>query len=158
MQITKIIIGIDSNDIAEHAATYGFEMARKFNAKVGLVHIIEPNIMAQQPNDGLMGNMTPDIGTVDVELMDIQNQASEKLIARITEKFGTGVNVTHFSEYGDTADGIVACCNEFGADMIVIGTHNRTGIDRFLMGSVAEHVVRHAHVPVLVVPMPKSND
>lgn len=157
MQIKKIIIGVDSNDIAEHAATYGFEMARKFNAQVGLVHIIEPNVMVQQ-NDGLMGNMVPDIGTADVELMDIQNQASEKLIDKITAKFGEGVDVTHFSEYGDTADGIIACCDEFGADMIVIGTHNRTGIDRFLMGSVAEHVVRHAHVPVLVVPMPKSND
>jgi nucleotide-binding universal stress UspA family protein len=37
--------------------------------------------------------------------------------------------------------------------MIVIGTHSRTGIDRLLMGSVAEHVIRHSEVPVLVVPM-----
>lgn len=157
MQIKKIIIGVDSNDIAEHAATYGFEVARKFNAQVGLVHIIEPGIVAQ-PNEGLMGNVMPDMGVADMELMDIQNQASEKLINSITSKFGEGIEVTHFSEYGDTADGIIACCDEFGADMIVIGTHSRTGIDRFLMGSVAEHVVRNAHVPVLVVPMPKHNE
>jgi len=62
------------------------------------------------------------------------------------------MQVTHFTDYGSTADGIIHCAKEFGADLIVIGTHNRHGLERLLMGSVAEHVVRHADVPVLVVP------
>ena len=41
---------------------------------------------------------------------------------------------------------------QFSADLIVVGTHNRTGLDRLIMGSVAENVVRHAQVPVLVIP------
>ena len=63
------------------------------------------------------------------------------------------MQITTFNDYGSTADGILKCSEEFGADMIVVGTHSRTGIDRFLMGSIAEDVVRHAQVPVLVVPM-----
>jgi nucleotide-binding universal stress UspA family protein len=62
------------------------------------------------------------------------------------------MQVTHFTEYGSTASGIIECSKEFGADLIVIGTHSRSGLDRLLMGSVAEHVVRHSEVPVLVVP------
>ncbi len=46
--------------------------------------------------------------------------------------------------------------NDSGAKMIVIGTHSRTGIDRFFMGSVAEQVVRHSDIPVLVVPFVES--
>jgi nucleotide-binding universal stress UspA family protein len=63
------------------------------------------------------------------------------------------LKVTYFTEYGLTADSILKCGSEFNADLIVVGTHSRTGLDRFFMGSVAEHVVRHSHVPVLVVPL-----
>jgi nucleotide-binding universal stress UspA family protein len=96
-------------------------------------------------------------GTInDAEIMDVQNQLSENLIEKTIKKFGNGLQVTHFNEFGDTADGIISCSKEFGADLIVIGTHSRSGIDRLLMGSVAEHVVRHSEIPVLVVPLKES--
>jgi nucleotide-binding universal stress UspA family protein len=98
-----------------------------------------------------------DMGAGDVELIDIQNQASESLIKGTIEKYAGNLQVTYFNEYGDTADVIVTCSKEFKADMIIIGTHSRTGIDRLLMGSVAEHVVRHSEVPVLVVPFPEHS-
>jgi nucleotide-binding universal stress UspA family protein len=63
------------------------------------------------------------------------------------------MEVTHFNEFGSTGDGILNCSKEFKADLIVIGTHSRKGLDRLLSGSVSEHVVRHSEVPVLVVPM-----
>ena len=69
------------------------------------------------------------------------------------KKYARGTEDNHFTEYGSTADGIIKCSTEFGADLIVVGTHSRTGLDRLLMGSVAEHVVRHSNVPVLVVPL-----
>ncbi|MET0795269.1 MAG: universal stress protein, partial [Polyangiaceae bacterium] len=52
------------------------------------------------------------------------------------------------------AHGIVQLASDLGADLIVIGTHNRKGVERFLLGSVAEATVRHAHCPVLVIPAP----
>jgi nucleotide-binding universal stress UspA family protein len=54
---------------------------------------------------------------------------------------------------GSTADTIIDCAAQFAADLIVIGTHSRSGFDRLLMGSVAESVVRHSPVAVLVVPL-----
>jgi nucleotide-binding universal stress UspA family protein len=152
MLIKKILIGIDNSKFAEHAAKYGFDIAHKFKAHVGLVHIVEPVIMPyNNSGDPLMGSS--DMTVADIDIINIQNNASKAIIDATIKKFGDGLDVTHFSEFGDTADGIINCSKEFGADIIVIGTHSRTGIDRLLMGSIAEHVVRHSEVPVLVVPM-----
>ncbi|MES2377654.1 MAG: universal stress protein [Bacteroidota bacterium] len=155
MLIKKILIGIDNSKFAEHAAKYGFDIAHKFKAKVGLVHIVEPVIMPYNNSaDPLMG--ASDFSVADVDIINIQNNASKAIIESTIKQFADGLEVTHFSEFGDAADGIISCSKEFGADMIVIGTHSRTGIDRLLMGSVAEHVVRHSEVPVLVVPFHES--
>lgn len=156
MLIKKILIGVDNSPFAEHAAKYAFDMARTFNAKVGLVHIVEPNFMPPSAGmDPLSGSIQDTIG--DAEIMNVQNDMSENLLERTEKKFGKGLQVTHFNEFGDTADGIIDCSKDFGADLIVIGTHSRTGIDRLLMGSVAEHVVRHSEIPVLVVPMKEDH-
>jgi nucleotide-binding universal stress UspA family protein len=159
MKIKKILIGIDDSTFAEHAAEYGFDIAHSFNAHVGLVHIVEPMVIPASTNsDILLGSSPQSLGMNDLEILNIQNDASETLIERTIKKFGNGLEVTHFNEYGDTADGIIECSKEFNADLIVIGTHNRSGLDRFLMGSIAEHVVRHSEIPVLVVPFPNHTE
>ena len=61
-------------------------------------------------------------------------------------------------ESGDAARMIVDVADTGGFDLIVMGTHGRTGLGHLLMGSVAEKVIRRAHVPVLTVPSPKRRD
>lgn len=155
MTIEKILIAIDDSAYAEHAADYGFDIARRFNAAVGVVNIIEPAMMPQMTPgaDPIMGMPLQGTGIEEMELLDIQKNQSENIVDRTIKKFAGDMAVTHFTEYGSTADGIIKCSNEFSASLIVIGTHSRSGLDRLLMGSVAEHVVRHSAVPVLVVPM-----
>ena len=153
MKISKILIGIDDSKFAEYAASYGFDMARTFNAHVGLVHIVEPSVTPATTTDTMIGMPMQDNVITDMEVIDIQNEQSENIITRTIKKYAEGLEVTHFNEFGSTADGILSCSKEFKADLIVIGTHSRTGIDRLLMGSVAESVVRNSNVPVLVVPM-----
>ena len=153
MTIQKILIGIDDSKQAEHAAEYGFDIARKFGAAVGVVNIVEPALITQAAgSDPMSGMPTQGIGIDDLEIMDIQKSQSENIVEQTIKKFAADMQVTHFTDYGSTADGIVRCAKEFEADLIVIGTHNRHGIGRLLMGSVAEHVVRDSPVPVLVVP------
>jgi nucleotide-binding universal stress UspA family protein len=160
MKIKKILIGIDDSSFAEHAAEYGFDIAHSYKAHVGLVHIVEPMMMTATNNSDLvMGTTVPTgLGVNDVELIKIQSDASETLIDRTIKKFAKGLTVTHFNEFGSTADGIIECGKDFKADLIVIGTHSRTGLDRLLMGSVAEDVVRHSPIPVLVVPFPEHKE
>ena len=153
MKIKRILIGIDDSKYAQHAAEYGFDIAHSYKAQVGLVHIVEPMVMPVNANPDVMLGASPQmLGVNEVELLNIQTDAAETLIERTIKTFGKGLEVTHFNEYGDTADGIITCSKEFKADLIVIGTHSRTGLDRLLIGSVAEHVVRHSEIPVLVVP------
>ncbi|MDB5115780.1 MAG: putative universal stress protein [Mucilaginibacter sp.] len=160
MLIKKILIGIDNSKFAEHAAKYGFDIAKKFDAAVGLVHVVEPvAIPYTNTGDLIMGSSIQEVGAVNnLEMMDIQNELSDNIIDATIKKFAGDIQVTHFSDFGDTADGIINCSKEFKADLIVIGTHSRTGIDRLLMGSIAEHVVRHSEVPVLVVPLPDHSE
>jgi nucleotide-binding universal stress UspA family protein len=157
MLIKKILIGIDNSKFAENAAKYGFDIAHKFKAKVALVHIVEPAMMPyNNSTDPLLG--TADLTMADVDIINVQNNAAKSLIDNTIKQFGEGLEVSHYSEFGDTADGIITCSKEFDADLIVIGTHSRSGIDRLLMGSVAEHVVRQADVPVLVVPFAEEGE
>jgi len=153
MAIQKILIAVDDSRFADHADEFGFEMARLCSAEVGLVNIIEPIIMPAAGSDSITG-MTAEVSMIDEsEMVRIQKEAAENTLKRIQAQYADELKITNFTEYGLTADGILKCSAEFGADMIVIGTHSRTGIDRLFMGSIAENVVRHSKVPVLVVPL-----
>jgi nucleotide-binding universal stress UspA family protein len=153
MAIQKILIAVDDSRYADHAAEFGFEMARLCSAEVGLVNIIEPIIVPPAGSDSITGIST-EVSMVDEpEMVRIQKEAAETTVRRIQAQYAHELRITNFTEYGLTADGILKCAAEFGADLIVVGTHNRTGIDRLFMGSIAEHVVRHSKIPVLVVPL-----
>jgi nucleotide-binding universal stress UspA family protein len=156
MEINKILIAIDDSKFSEHAAGYGFDIARTYKAEVGLVHIVEPIVYPPAGNDTLTGIPFQVSNVTDKELISAQTESSENIIGRTIKKFAGDLQVTHFTEYGVTAEGILSCSKEFNADLIVVGTHSRKGLDRLLMGSVAEHVVRHSDVPVLVVPFRES--
>jgi nucleotide-binding universal stress UspA family protein len=152
MKIQRILIGVDDSKYAENAASYGFEMARIYDAQVGLVNIVEPIVLPSAGTDTITGASFDNTGIPDVELLNAQTESAENVIDRTIKKFAGELQVTPFTEFGSTADGILKCSKDFAADLIVLGTHSRTGLDRLLMGSVAEHVVRHSDVPVLVVP------
>jgi nucleotide-binding universal stress UspA family protein len=152
MKINKILIGIDDSTYAHNAAAYGFDIAHTYKAAVGLVHIIEPAAFPPEPNDSLIGMPMGTMGVDQAELVDLQAQQSSVVIDAIKKEYAGELEVTSFTEFNITADGIISCAQQFNADLIVIGTHGRTGLDRLLMGSVAENVVRHSTIPVLVVP------
>ncbi|PTQ93226.1 nucleotide-binding universal stress UspA family protein [Mucilaginibacter yixingensis] len=154
----KILIGVDDSKFADHAIAYGFELAQKLGAAVGLVHVIQPVPMMEATDTGVGMPIEGVVNYVAPELMDLQQQGSENMIDRVITKYGHGEDISHFTEFGPTAEGIVDCAKKFHADMIVVGTHSRTGLDRLFMGSVAEHVVRYSPVPVIVVPMPKEEE
>jgi nucleotide-binding universal stress UspA family protein len=155
MDITKILIGIDESKYADHAAQYGFDLARKMGASVGIVSIVEPIAASVTPMSDTGFGM-PFEGATNInsiELMETQNQAADSLLNRIVAKYGADMQVTQYTDYGSSSEGIMNCSATFGADLIVIGTHHRSGFDRLLMGSVAGDVVQNSRIPVLVVPM-----
>ena len=152
--ITKILIGIDDSKYAQNAAKYGFELAETLDAHVGLVNILEPLAipMAGSGADEILGTSIQGVGAPDIDIIEAQNDISKNIIESTIKKHAGKTQVTQFNEYGTTGEGIISCSLEFKADIIVVGTHERTGLDRLFSGSVAEYVVRHSTIPVLVVP------
>jgi len=152
--IKKILIGIDDSKYAQNAAKYGFKLAETLDAHVGLVNILEPMAIPVSGTgaDEILGASIQGVGAPDVDIIQAQTEISKNIVESAIKKYAGKTQVTHFNEYGSTGEGIISCSLEFRADIIVIGTHERTGLDRLFSGSVAEYVVRHSTIPVLVVP------
>lgn len=144
MDFKKILIAVDNSTCSEKAAKTGYEMAVKFGSDVALLNIIEPAPATVNPDYTL--------APVFMEMYDNSEDNSQKLLIEISNKYGNGVATTYLTSLDTATHGIIQQAEEWGADLIVIGTHGRGGLYHFLMGSVAEHVARKAACPVLIVP------
>jgi len=144
MNFKKILIAVDNSTCAEKAAITGYEMALKFEAEVALINIIEPAPATVNPDFTL--------SPVFLEVFDQTEENSQLLLKEISNKHGNGITTTYLSLMDTAGHGIVQQAEEWGADLIVVGTHGRSGLYHFLMGSVAEHVARKSACPVLIVP------
>lgn len=144
MNLKKILIAVDNSTCAEKAAKTGYEVAKTFGAEVALVNIIEP----------VPANLNPDMAMAPVflETYDDSEENSNLLLKEIEAKYSLGIPTTYLSVVDTAAHGIIKQSDEWGSNLIVIGTHGRGGLYHFLMGSVAEHVARKSACPVLIVP------
>lgn len=153
MEFKKILIGIDDSRQSEKAATYGFTLAKMFNASVGLVEVVEP-IVVPPVTTGLVGGEMDMLNNMpSVDILNAQEASAKTVMQRFVAMYGEEHNITQFIEMGDAATVLVETALKFNADLIVVGSHSRTGFSRFFSGSVAEDVTRHSEIPVLVVPL-----
>lgn len=144
MDFKKILIAVDNSICAEKAAKTGYEMAAKFGADVALLNIIEPAPATVNPEFTLAPAL--------MEIYDNSEENSQTLLQEISNKYGNGIPTVYLTSLDTATHGIIQQSEEWGAELIVIGTHGRGGLYHFLMGSVAEHVARKAACPVLIVP------
>jgi nucleotide-binding universal stress UspA family protein len=130
----------DFSDSATEANRVAASLAREHNAKLILLHV------APRPVTSVAGMPVPPPPPID---WSGPKRELDAVIAGIK-----GVVIESRFVEGIPAEAIVDFAREVGADLIVIGSHGRTGLGRVLMGSVAEHVVRNAGCPVLTVKLP----
>ena len=144
MEFKKILIAVDNSICSEKAVKAGYEMAVKFNAEIALLNIIEP----MPTNLGTDFTLAP----VFLEMYDNSEENSHVLLKEMENKYGNGIATTYLSTMDTASHGIIQQAEKWNAELIVIGTHGRTGINHLLMGSVAESVARKSSCPVLIVP------
>lgn len=144
MNFKKILIAVDNSTCSEKAAKTGYELAKNFSSQVALLNIIEPAPQTVNPDFAL--------APVFLELYDNSEENSHLLLKEIQKKYGKTIETTYLTSLDTATHGIVQQAEDWGAELIVIGTHGRSGLYHFLMGSVAEHVARKAACPVLIVP------
>jgi nucleotide-binding universal stress UspA family protein len=142
MTAHKLLVATDFSEGADHALDYAIELARPLRAPVLLVHVFEPPLV-----------VTPDgTATLPVDLAQLHADLEAGLATRAARARDRGITQV------ETAIGegvawreIVRMARDGRCDLIVTGTHGRSGLAHLLLGSVAEKVVRHADCAVLTV-------
>lgn len=143
MNFKTILFATDFSEGSDFAVQYALSMARKFDGKLLIVHIIN------EPVD-LRGFYVPHISFDKLE--EEIEQGAEKLMEKFCRThLHDFKNYESFVSPGIPYDEIIKKAVDFNADLIVLGTHGRTGLDHVLFGSTAEKVVRKSPVPVMTI-------
>jgi nucleotide-binding universal stress UspA family protein len=149
MDIKTILVPTDFSDYAEYAYNWALGLAADCNAKIILFHATPTMSHLAFPESVYY----PDLAKMERELI----ADAEKQVAAFAAKKGTSaVAVETRVALGEAVWEICRMAERAHADLIIMGSHGRTGLSHVVLGSVAERVVRHAGCPVLVARLPKQ--
>lgn len=144
LRIRKIVVSTDGSPAAAAAQGPARELAELFGSEVVVVHAEVPLVLPG-----------PEFGAFPTALPTPAE--NDRVTEPAAETFRrAGLRVTRVTEIGDPASVILDQCESSKADLVVMGTHGRSGAGRWLLGSVAERVLRHARVPILLVREPQG--
>lgn len=137
----KILIATDGSEYTKNSVEYGIDLAVNTGAKLYSIYVVDTAAFASIPMDAAWENM--------YQLLREEGNEATRYVAEKAEK--EGLEVERSTIEGHPADEIIKFARENSVDLIVMGTLGKSGLDRFLLGSVAEKVVRTSKIPVLVV-------
>jgi nucleotide-binding universal stress UspA family protein len=141
----KILVAIDGSDFSQAALQSVIARPWPAGTEVKVLNVVEPPSLLMGRE---MGGYDPEFEVVWKALRDQAKHLVEKAAEKLREsKFKVSTELVE----GDPKSQIIDIAHEWRADMIVLGSHGRTGINRFLMGSVSQGVVRHAHCSVEII-------
>jgi len=144
IEIRKILVPTDFSEFSQCALRYGCELAKRFEAELHLLNVVE-DIYPLIPDPGMT------FPPLESYLVEVQEAARRGILNLPPSDLGDGISVVREVISGVPFLEIVRYAREQDVDMIVIGTHGRSGLAHVLMGSVAEKIVRKAPCPVLTV-------
>src|SRR5437016_4461437 len=143
--IMRILLAIDDSKFSEAAIEAVIKQARPQDTEVRVLHVVEspPLLVARE-----LGGYEPALENA----LEFQKQYAEAVVAKAAALLrARGLKVAAALEVGDPKSKILDVAEEWHADLIVLGSHGRKGLDRFLMGSVSDAVARHARCSVEIV-------
>ena len=140
--ITRILVPTDFSQPSEHALNYARDLAHQFHASLHLLHVVNRPLLAE--------GLAAEAGIADGMAMGSMMVEDAKARLRNLAPEAASVDVL----FGYAARSIIEHASRLGVDLIVMGSHGRTGIAHVLLGSVAEAIVRTAPCPVLTVRDP----
>jgi nucleotide-binding universal stress UspA family protein len=138
--VRKILLATDLSPTSGPATDEAFEVARRLGAHLLVVSVIDLSA-PRLPG----GRFAPRVDQV----RDRRQASAQELVQRGRRE---GVPATFLVWEGDPGDSILEAARAEDADMVILGSHGRGPIGRLILGSVSQHVVRHARIPVVVVP------
>lgn len=153
VSIKKILVPVDGSKPSDKAAEYAIDIANTRKASIVVVHVMHLPAYAFAPSP-IEGMPTPVVTAIPVTISSGERKMAEDYLNRVKEmakKSGVSVETKIIENQPSIVHAITEFAEKEKCDLIVMGTKGRTGIKRFLLGSVASGVVTYAPCPVLVV-------
>jgi nucleotide-binding universal stress UspA family protein len=156
MRVERIIVGVDFSAESDTAIAHAAHLAKQRGARLYLAHVLPLplDLVADAPYDPLLGAQAAAANPIAVP-RDRGATLLQEAASRCRE---LGVEAEPILVDDNPSDGLARAADEVAADLLVLGTHGRTGLKRFLLGSVAERAIRLARVHALVArgPVPQQ--
>lgn len=149
--IERILLPTDGSDHAAGALDAAVDLAERYGASLHLLFVVDTDMLPT--SSGTMSLSTEDL----TSLVEASGHEAVETLAEEVE--GRGIEVTtEVRQAASAVDGIHAAIEEHGIDAVVMATHGRSGMDRVLLGSVTDRILRTSDALVLVVPsdVPRS--
>ena len=143
MQFRHILAPTDFSEYSKKAVASALELAKKFGAKLTILHVVEP------PPYPVEGYVPPSVSATFLE--DLERQATQDLAQFVPEAEASGLEAVRLVAVGTPYRKIIETAEAEQVDLIVMATAGRTGFSHLLLGSIAERVVRTATCPVLTM-------
>jgi nucleotide-binding universal stress UspA family protein len=144
----KILIATDGSETSQKAAEMGVGLAKKHSAKILAVYVADTSRLGYLPDYIQYSGMIR-------ELMLKEGKEATDQVEELAKK--ESVDCEKIILEGRPSDELLRLSRESAVDLLVMGSVGRGGLDRFLLGSVAEKVTQHSKVPILLVPGEKKN-
>lgn len=144
--IQHILVPVDLSALSELTLGYAAFVARRFAAHVDVLHVWQPPL--DVPLDTALAHVVEGPAR---PMMDMVHEAAARDLDKVVAMLEGAPSVGSRIETGNPVDMILTVADELPYDLIIMGTHGRTGVAHLVMGSVAERVLRRAHCPVLTL-------
>jgi nucleotide-binding universal stress UspA family protein len=147
----KILVCLDGSKLAEAILPYAIEQARRFDSELVLFRAIAEHSSISLALPGMPG-VPIDTKRAERQLIEDEKEA-EAYLKSLADKLQTEtkLTITYDNVLGVAGPTIVAYCADQGIELIAIATHGRSGPGRVVLGSVADHVIRHSGIPILLI-------
>ena len=151
--MNKVLIALDNHSNYHLISSKGSELAKALGASIALVHVF-PDTITTSPN--AFSGLYPALGAMDMEqglqLAQQLDAESKGFLNQVKLEINDEAAEIYTSE-GDVADAILDTAANCKADIIVMGSHSRSGFDKIFMGNVTKKVVQHSHLPLYIIPL-----
>lgn len=139
-RIEVVVLATDGLPASEPANEQAIDLATQMDARLIVVSVVASS---REPSEAPVGG--------NGVSGDSRASVATRAQGIVQKAKAAGADATFLVWEGEPGDAIVAAADSEKADLIVIGSHGRSGVSRFFIGSVSDYVVRHAHCPVMVV-------
>jgi nucleotide-binding universal stress UspA family protein len=154
----KVLIALDYNPTAQHILEAGYELARSMGAEVILMHVVaDYTYYSSLDYSPILGfDQFSNLGAMQLDSVAQLENAANEYLEHLKSQVGDPSTKTLIKD-GDAGEAIVEASDNLGVDVVVLGSHSRRGLDKILMGSVAEKVLRKSKIPLYIIPVSEKD-